>query len=181
MVILLIDAVIPLLVLIPPLLVSHQASTAQSPPAQLKETRRQEPREAAELVDVVFVDKLSREPITYTPVSFSGSSFNVPELGLSGCVFFRCGAFFCIYRCMWQGAAVAVKVFKDYRTDFERGVPFRFTKVPDSVLRELETVKALSHRNVLRLVAAWPEYGVLTYEWGDGGLCGIKSFLIETS
>ena len=127
------------------------------------------------------MDKLSREPITYTPVSFSGSSFNVPELGLSGCVFFRCGAFFCIYRCVRQDAAVAVKVFKDYRTDFERGVPFRFTKVPDSVLRELETVKALSHRNVLRLVAAWPEYGVLTYEWGDGGLCGIKSFLIETS
>jgi hypothetical protein len=149
--------------------VSHQVSTAQSPPAQLKETRRQEPRETAELVDVVFVDKLSREPITYTPVSFSGSSFNVPELGLSGCVFFRCGAFFCIYRCVRQDAAVAVKVFKDYRTDFERGVPFRFTKVPDSVLRELETVKALSHRNVLRLVAAWPEYGVLAYEWGDGG------------
>ena len=93
----------------------------------------------------------------------------MPELGLSGCVFFRCGAFFCIYRCVRQDAAVAVKVFKDYRTDFERGVPFRFTKVPDSVLRELETVKALSHRNVLRLVAAWPEYGVLAYEWGDGG------------
>ena len=51
MVMLLIDVVIPLLVWIPPLLVSHQASTAQSPPAQLKETRRQEPREAAELVD----------------------------------------------------------------------------------------------------------------------------------
>jgi hypothetical protein len=121
------------------------------------------------LVDVVFVDRLAGEAVRYVPVSPSGPSFDVPELGLSGCVRFACGAFFCIYRCMWQGAAVAVKVFKDYRTDFERGVPFRFTKVPDSVLRELETVKALSHRNVLRLAAAWPEYGVLAYEWGDGG------------
>ena len=149
--------------------VSHQASTARSPPARSKETRRQEPRGAAELVDVVFVDRLAGEPISYTPVSFSGSFFDVSELGLSGCVRFACGAFFCIYRCVRQDAAVAVKVFKDYRTDFERGVPLRFTKVPDSVLRELETVKALSHRNVLRLVAAWPEYGVLAYEWGDGG------------
>jgi serine/threonine protein kinase len=36
------------------------------------------------------------------------------------------------------------------------------------VLKELEAVRLLSHRNVLRL-AAWPEYGVLAYEWGDGG------------
>ena len=86
MVILLIDAVIPLLVF-------HQASTARSPSAQSKETRRQEPRGAAELVDVVFVDKLSREPITYTPVSFSGSSFSVPELGLSSCVFLDAAPF----------------------------------------------------------------------------------------
>jgi len=40
---------------------------------------------------------------------------------------------------------------------------------PPAVLKELEAVKALSHRNVLRLAAAWPEHGVLAYEWGDGG------------
>jgi serine/threonine protein kinase len=120
-------------------------------------------------VDVELVERLSGEPVAYSPVSPSGSSFEVLELGLSGCVLSTCGAFFCVYRCMWQNAAVAVKVPVQYRTDFERGVPFRFTKAPDSVLRELETVKALSHRNVLRLVAAWPEYGVLAYEWGDGG------------
>ena len=121
------------------------------------------------LVDVELVERLSGETVRYVPVSPSGPSFSVLEFGLSSCVFFRCGAYFCIYRCVRQDAAVAVKVFKDYRTDFERGVPFRFTKVPDSVSRELEVVKALSHRNVLRLVAAWPEYGVLAYEWGDGG------------
>jgi ankyrin repeat protein len=120
-------------------------------------------------VDVDFVERLSGEAVQYALVSPSGPSFSVPEFGLSSCVLFTCGAFFCIYRCVRQDAAVAVKVFKDYRTDFERGIPFRFTKVPDSVLRELETVKALSHRNVLRLVAAWPEYGILAYEWGDGG------------
>jgi len=149
--------------------VSHQVSTAQSPPAQSKETRRQEPREAAELVDVVFVDKLSREPITYTPVSFSGSFFDVSELGLSGCVFFRCGAFFCVYRCAWHGAAVAVKVPVRHAREFERGVPYHFTKVPGLVRREINIVKSLHHGNVLRLVAAWPGYGVLAYEWSDGG------------
>jgi hypothetical protein len=118
---------------------------------------------------VEFVEWLAGEAVRYVPVSPSGPSFNVLELGLSGCVFFRCGAYFCIYRCMWQGAAVAVKVPVQYRADFERGAPLRLTKVPDSVSRELETVKALSHRNVLRLVAAWPGYGVLAYEWGDGG------------
>ena len=149
--------------------VSPPAPTAQSPPAQSKETRRQEPREAAELVDVVFVDKLSREPITYTPVSFSGSFFDVPELGLSGCVFFRCGAFFCVYRCTWHGAAVAVKVPVRHAREFERGVPYHFTKVPGSVRREINIVKSLHHGNVLRLVKAWPGYGVLAYEWSDGG------------
>lgn len=149
--------------------VSPPASTAQSPPAQSKETRRQEPREAVELVDVVFVDKLSREPITYTPVSPSGSFFDVSELGLSGCVFFRCGAFFCVYRCTWHGAAVAVKVPVRHAREFERGVPYHFTKVPGLVRREINIVKSLHHGNVLRLVAAWPGYGVLAYEWSDGG------------
>jgi hypothetical protein len=149
--------------------VSPPASMAQSPPAQSKETRRQEPREAVELVDVVFVDKLSREPITYTPVSFSGSFFDVPELGLSSCVFFRCGAFFCVYRCTWHGAAVAVKVPVRHAREFERGVPYHFTKVPGLVRREINIVKSLHHGNVLRLVAAWPGYGVLAYEWSDGG------------
>jgi ankyrin repeat protein len=121
------------------------------------------------LVDVVFVDKLSREPITYTPVSPSGPSFDVPELGLSGCVYFRCGAFFCVYRCVLNGVQVAVKVPVQYRADFERGAPPHLTQAPPAVLKELETVKALSHRNVLRLVHAWPRHGVLAYEWGDGG------------
>jgi len=62
-----------------------------------------------------------------------------------------------------------VKVFRDYRTDFERGAPPRPTEAPPAVLKEVDTVKALSHRNVLRLVHAWPRYGVLAYEWGDGG------------
>jgi hypothetical protein len=56
------------------------------------------------------------------PVSFSGSFFDVPELGLSSCVFFRCGAYFCIYRCV-EWAAVAVKMPVQYRVDFERGAP----------------------------------------------------------
>jgi|GEM_PF-2312432 len=142
---------------------------AQPPPVQSKEARRQEPRGAAELVDVEFVDRLAGEPITYTPVSFSGSSFNVPELGLSGCVRFACGAFFCVYRCVLNGAQAAVKVPVQYGADFERGAPPHLTQAPPAVLKELEVVKALSHRNVLRLADAWPKYGVLAYEWGDGG------------
>ena len=142
----------------------------EKPPQQQKTTEtRPAGGDFPLVVDVDFVERLSGEPVAYSLVSPSGPSFSVLEFGLSSCVFFRCGAYFCIYRCVRQDAAVAVKVFKDYRTDFERGVPFRFTKVPDSVLRELETVKALSHRNVLQLVAAWPEYGILAYEWGDGG------------
>jgi len=120
-------------------------------------------------VDVVFVDRLAGEAVRYVPVSPSGSFFDVSELGLSGCVFFRCGAYFCIYRCIWQDAAVAVKVPVQYRVDFERGAPLHLTQAPPAVLKELEIVKALSHRNVLRLAAAWPGYGVLAYEWGDGG------------
>ncbi len=120
-------------------------------------------------IDVELVERLSGEAVQYAPVSPSGPSFDVPELGLSGCVFFRCGAFFCIYRCVLNGAQVAVKMPVQYRADFERGAPPHLTQAPPAVLKEIDTVKALSHRNVLRLVAAWPEYGVLAYEWGDGG------------
>jgi len=120
-------------------------------------------------VDVELVERLSGEAVRYAPVSPSGPLFDVQELGLSSCMLFACGAYFCIYRCVLSGAQAAVKVPVQYRVDFERGAPLRLTKVPDSVSRELETVKALSHRNVLQLVAAWPEYGVLAYEWGDGG------------
>jgi serine/threonine protein kinase len=56
-----------------------------------------------------------------------------------------------------------------YRTDFERGAPPHLTQAPPAVLKELETVRSLSHRNVLGLAAAWPGYGVLAYEWSDGG------------
>jgi hypothetical protein len=121
------------------------------------------------LADVELVERLSGEAVRYVPAQLSGPSFDVSELGLSGCVFFRCGAYFCIYRCMWQGAEVAVKVPAQYRADFERDAPPHLTQAPPAVLKEFETVKTLSHRNVLRLVAAWPEYGVLAYEWGDGG------------
>ncbi len=41
-----------------------------------------------------------------------------------------------------------------------------------------EVVRLLSHRNVFRLAAAWPRRGVLAYERGGGGLCGIR-FLVE--
>lgn len=37
----------------------------------------------------------------------------------------RCGAYFCVYRCVLNNTSVAVKVLKDYRSDFERGVPPR--------------------------------------------------------
>jgi len=121
------------------------------------------------LVDVELVERLSGEAVRYAPVSPSGPLFDVQELGLSSCMLFACGAYFCIYRCVLSGAQAAVKMPVQYRVDFERGAPLRLTKVPDSVSRELEVVKALSHRNVLRLVAAWPEYGILAYEWGDGG------------
>jgi hypothetical protein len=150
--------------------VSPPAPTAQSP-----STQTPSPPHATFVVsplpsvDVELVERLSGEPVQYTPVFPSGSSFDVPELGLSNCIFFSCGAYFCVYRCMWQNAAVAVKVPVQYKTDFERGVPLRLTEAPPAVLKELETVKALSHRNVLWLVAAWPGYGVLAYEWGDGG------------
>jgi hypothetical protein len=140
------------------------APTALPPPAQSRGAPATPPH-----ADVVFVDWLAGEAIRYVPVSPSGPSFDVSELGLSSCVFFRCGAFFCIYRCVLNGAQVAVKVPVQYRTDFERGAPPHLTVAPPAVLKELETVRSLSHRNVLGLAAAWPGYGVLAYEWGDGG------------
>ena len=120
-------------------------------------------------VDVELVERLSGEAVQYMPVSPSGPSFEVLELGLSNCVFFRCGAYFCIYRCMLKGVQTAVKVPVQYRADFERDDLPHLTEAPPAILKELEAVKALDHRNVLRLVHAWPEYGVLAYEWGDGG------------
>jgi hypothetical protein len=147
--------------------VAPSVSTAQSPPLQPP------PPGGAPAtpppIDVELVERLSGEAIRYAPVSPSGPLFDVQELGLSGCVYFRCGAFFCVYRCVLNGAQVAVKVPVQYRVDFERGAPPHLTQAPPAVLKEIDTVKALSHRNVLRLVAAWPEYGVLAYEWGDGG------------
>jgi ankyrin repeat protein len=149
--------------------VSLQVSTAQSPPVQSLPSHGVLVVLSPLLADVELVERLSGEAVRYVPVSFSGSFFNVPELGLSSCVFFRCGAYFCIYRCVLNGVQVAVKMPVQYRADFERGAPPHLTQAPPAVLKELETVKALSHRNVLRLAAAWPGYGVLAYEWGDGG------------
>ena len=145
---------------------SPPLSTAQPPPSPHGALAAS----SSLLADVELVDRLAGELIAYSPVSPSGSFFDVPELGLSGCVFFRCGAYFCIYRCVLNGAQVAVKVPVQYRVDFERGAPPHPTEAPPAVLKELETVKALSHRNVLRLVHAWPRHGVLAYEWGDGGV-----------
>lgn len=56
-----------------------------------------------------------------------------------------------------------------YRGDFERGDPFHPTAASQRALKEFDVVMASSRRNVLRLVEAWPKYGVLAYEWGDGG------------
>jgi hypothetical protein len=84
---------------------------------------------------VELVERLSGEAVQYVPVSPSGPSFDVPELGLSSCVFFRCGAYFCIYRCVWKGAQVAVKVPVQYRADFERGAPPHLTQAPPAVLK----------------------------------------------
>jgi hypothetical protein len=149
--------------------VSHQVSTAQSPSTQLPPSHGVFVASSSLLADVELVERLAGEAIRYAPVSFSGSFFDVSELGLSGCVFFRCGAYFCIYRCVLSGAQVAVKVPVQYRVDFERGAPPHLTVAPPAVLKELETVRSLSHRNVLSLAAAWPRHGVLAYEWGDGG------------
>jgi hypothetical protein len=150
--------------------VSPPAPTAQPPPTQPPPPPHGAPAAPSSLLaDVELVDRLSGEAVRYVPAQLSGPSFDVPELGLSGCVRFACGAFFCVYRYVLNGAQVAVKVPVQYRADFERGAPPHLTKAPDPVLKEIDTVKALSHRNVLRLVAAWPEYGVLAYEWGDGG------------
>jgi hypothetical protein len=149
--------------------VSLQVSTAQSPPVQSLPSRGVLVVLSPLLADVELVERLSGETVRYVPVSFSGSFFNVPELGLSSCVFFRCGAYFCIYRRVLNRVQVAVKVPVQYRADFERGAPPHLTQAPPAVLKELEIVKAFSHRNVLRLVDAWPGYGVLAYEWGDGG------------
>jgi serine/threonine protein kinase len=84
-------------------------------------------------------------------------------------VFFRCGAYFCVYRYTWHGAAVAVKVPVRHAREFGRGLPYHFTKVSGLVKKEINIVKSLHHGNVLRLVEAWPGYGVLAYEWSDGG------------
>jgi len=149
--------------------VSPPAPAAQPPSTQLPPSHAAFVASPPLLADVELVDRLAGEAVRYVPVSFSGSFFDVPELGLSGCVFFRCGAYFCIYRCVLNGAQVAVKMPIQYRADFERGAPPRLTVAPPAVLKELEIVKALSHRNVLGLAAAWPGYGVLAYEWGDGG------------
>ena len=64
---------------------------------------------------------------------------------------FRCGTYFCIYRCVLNGAQVAVKMSSIGR--ISREAP-RLTQASPAVLKELETVRSLSHRNVLRLAAA---------------------------
>ena len=77
---------------------------------------------------------------------------------------FRCGA--CIYRCVLNGAQVAVKMSSIGQ--ISRGAP-RLTQAPPAVLKKLEAVRSLSHRNVFRLAAARPRHGVLAYEWSYGG------------
>ncbi|PLC62302.1 hypothetical protein B7L68_07655 [Thermoproteus sp. CP80] len=100
------------------------APTAQPTPAQSPPPRGASTAPSLwPLADVELVERLSGEAISYAPVSPSGPSFDVRELGLSGCVRFACGAYFCVYRCVWQGAEVAVKVPAHYRADFEGGAP----------------------------------------------------------
>jgi hypothetical protein len=80
---------------------------------------------------------------------------------------FRRGAYF-LYRCVLNEAQVAVKMSN--RTVRKR----RLTQALPAVLKK--GGRQVVDRNVFCLAAAWPRRGVLAYERGDGGLCGIRSF-----
>jgi serine/threonine protein kinase len=76
---------------------------------------------------------------------------------------------------VWGGRYVAVKVPNQLARYFESGKIISFTKNLEEVEREVDKVKRLDHPNVLRLLEAYPQYGVLVYEWGDGGTLADQS------
>jgi len=61
--------------------------TAQPPPTQPPLPHAALVVSSPPPVDVELVEHLSGEAVRYAPVSFSGPSFDVLELGLSGCMF----------------------------------------------------------------------------------------------
>ena len=72
-----------------------------------------------------LVEHLSGEAVRYAPVSFSGPLLRCAGAWAVWLHVLRCGAYFCVYRYVLNNTSVAVKVLKDYRSDFERGVPPR--------------------------------------------------------
>ncbi|MGB9704198.1 MAG: protein kinase domain-containing protein, partial [Pyrobaculum sp.] len=53
------------------------------------------------------------------------------------------------------------------------------TPRPEEIKKELEKVKMLDHPNILRLITAYPEYGVFVYEWGDGGTLADQTLSVK--
>ncbi|MGC9051813.1 protein kinase family protein, partial [Pyrobaculum sp.] len=111
--------------------------------------------------------QISREPVSYRPVEVPGPSFNSSLF--SDCASAGLGGFFAVYRCRRGEQYVAVKVPHQLSRYFETGRLASLTRQPEPLQREVEVVKKLDHPNVLRLLEAYPEYGILVYEWGDGG------------
>jgi hypothetical protein len=122
--------------------------------------------------------QISREPVSYRPVEVPGPSFN-SSLGFSDCASAGLGGFFAVYRCRRGEQYVAVKVPHQLSRYFETGRLAGLTRQPEALQREVEVVKKLDHPNVLRLLEAYLEYGILVYEWGDGGTLADQSLSVK--
>ena len=121
-------------------------------------------------IDLSKAFNLASTPLTnYTRPNVSGNSFNNQSLGLSNCVFINSGSFFHVYRCLYNGSTIAVKVLNKFIKSFESGELPRFTVEPPELVKEVETVRNLNHPNILKLIDTKHKYGVLIYEFGDGG------------
>ena len=86
------------------------------------------------------------------------------------CCKLGCGGWGCVYKCSRGEDTVVFKIARGYEEVLEGGqVPTVSERLMNKVIEQARRVKALNHRNLLRLLAYSSTAPLLVYEYADGG------------